>query len=312
MDLRQLRYFIGISDAGSLLQASRLLHVAQPALGQQMSALEQSVGAKLLVRSNRGVTLTQAGKVLLEHARLILADAERAKEAVRDIAIVPQGEVVVGLPTTIALATTVPLLRRCQQQYPRVRLKIVEGYSGFLREWLADGRLDFAILFGDEPDKGLEKQALLDEQLVFVTSPGALPARGEVSLEHISRLPLVLPSAEHGLRRTIEDACRPLGLSLNVIAEVESLTNVKKVVEAGLGSTILPPVSVSAEVLNGSLQTASISSDGMARRVVCASNITRPTTTSNAVLARLVCELIQEMVQAGTWQGEWIGPDAVS
>ena len=68
MELRQLRYFVGIHEAGSLLKASTRLHVAQPALGQQMAALEAEVGARLLHRSSRGVTLTEAGKVFLEHA----------------------------------------------------------------------------------------------------------------------------------------------------------------------------------------------------------------------------------------------------
>ena len=74
MELRQLRYFIGISEAGSLLKASARLHVAQPALGQQISALEDDVGAKLFERSSRGVVLTEAGKSFLEHARVVLAD----------------------------------------------------------------------------------------------------------------------------------------------------------------------------------------------------------------------------------------------
>ena len=104
MELRQLRYFLGVCEAGSLLKASARLHIAQPALGQQMAALEEELGVKLFARSTRGMALTPEGRVFLEHAKVVLTDADRAKEAVRHSATEPQGQVVLGLPTTVALA----------------------------------------------------------------------------------------------------------------------------------------------------------------------------------------------------------------
>ena len=82
MELRQLRYFLGVCEAGSFLKASVRLHVAQPALGHQMSTLEEELGVRLLLRSNKGVTPTSAGKTFLEHAKLVLADVERASRVV--------------------------------------------------------------------------------------------------------------------------------------------------------------------------------------------------------------------------------------
>src|SRR5690554_2306082 len=99
MELRQLRYFVAASEAGSLLKASGRLHIAQPALGQQIAALEHELGARLFDRSSRGVTLTEAGKVFLEHAQVVLADAERARLAVRESTKVPRGDVALGLTT---------------------------------------------------------------------------------------------------------------------------------------------------------------------------------------------------------------------
>ena len=101
MELRQLRYFLGVCDAGSFLKASARLHVAQPALGQQMSTLEEELGARLLLRSNKGVTPTSAGKTFLEHAKLVLADVERASMAVREAGSVPSGSVAISGPCTI-------------------------------------------------------------------------------------------------------------------------------------------------------------------------------------------------------------------
>src|SRR5262245_1478076 len=139
MELRQLRYYVGVSEAGSLLKASTRLHIAQPALGAQITALEDEVGARLFERSSRGVTLTEAGKTFLEHAKVVLADVERARQAVRDTSAVPRGDVVIGFPTTVALAATVPVVRACRERLPQVRLKVIEAYSGFLREWLQSG-----------------------------------------------------------------------------------------------------------------------------------------------------------------------------
>ena len=306
MELRQLRYFLGVCEAGSFLKASVRLHVAQPALGHQMSTLEEELGVRLLLRSNKGVTPTSAGKTFLEHAKLVLADVERASLAVREAGSVPSGSVAIGLPTTVSLGATLPILRACRERLPQVRLKIVEAYSGFLKEWLQSGRLDLAILFGDKPESGLSKRALLDEQLVFVTSARATALPKKLSLERLAQLPLVLPSSEHGLRRIIDDACAPLGLQLDVLAEIDSLPSVKKATEAGIGSTILPLVSVAEEIAAGKLQASRIASDRMSRRVVCATNVTRPSTPASSAVIALIQEVIHDMVASKSWPGHWI------
>ncbi|WP_077036818.1 LysR substrate-binding domain-containing protein [Pelomonas sp. KK5] len=307
MELRQLRYFLGVCEAGSLLKASARLHVAQPALGQQMSALEAELGTQLLLRSRKGVSPTEAGRTFAEHARLVLADVERAAQAVREAGALPSGSVTIGLPTTVALGATLPILAACRERLPQVRLQIVEAYSGFLAEWLQSGRLDVAILFGDKAENGLDKRALLDEELVFVTgsSMPALPKR--LSLARLARWPLVLPSRGHGLRRIIDEACEPLGLQLDVVAEIDSLPSVKKAAEAGIGGTILSRVSVAEEIAGGRLQAARIASDRMSRRVVCATHLTRPATPASRAVAALIPEVIQGMVGSKAWPGRWVG-----
>ena len=309
MELRHVRYFVGVSEAGSLLKASARLHIAQPALGQQIAALEHDVGARLFDRSSRGVTLTEAGKAFLEHARVLLADVERARAAVRESSRAPAGEVAIGLPTTVALFATVPILQACRDQLPQVRIKVIEAYSGFLREWLVSGRLDLALLFGDHSDTVLAKQALLDDRLAFVSraeAEGAAAPR-RMPLTGLSRWPLVLPGRDHGLRRIIDDACALEGIALNVVAEIESLPSVKRAVEAGLGSTILPQAAVADEVAAGRLRAATIDSPSMSRRVVCATAVTRPGTAAAAAVMHLVSEVLRQMVEDGSWPARWIG-----
>jgi len=307
MELRQIRYFVGVSEAGSLLKASARLHIAQPALGQQIAALEHSVGARLFDRSSRGVTLTEAGKAFLEHAKVLLADVERARSAVRESSRVPSGDVAIGLPTTVSLIATVPILQACRDQLPQVRIKIIEAYSGFVREWLVSGRLDLALLYGDEADPVLAKEALLDDRLVFVSSAQGATAPRKMTLSALPRWPLVLPGRDHGLRRIIDDACAPEGIELNVVAEIESLPSVKRAVEAGLGSTILPLGAVADEVAAGRLRASTIESAAMSRRVVCATSVTRPGTAAGAAVLRVVGHVLRQMVEDGRWPARWVG-----
>lgn len=309
MELRQLRYFVGVSEAGSLLQAAGRLHVAQPALGQQIAALETEVGAQLFERSSKGMALTEAGKLFLTHAKVVLMDAERARLAVRDTLSVPQGDVSVGLPTTVALAATLPILIACRDRFPGVRLKLVEAYSGFLREWLLAGRLDIALLYGDSLEPGLSKRALLDDRLVLVTRHSRTRLPRKLALEKLPGWPLVLPGVEHGLRRIIDDACAPHGLTLDVVAEIESLGSVKRAVEAGIGSTILPAVSVAEEVAAGRLRTIVIDSPRMSRRVVHATNVMRPATSATVAVNALIHEVVHGMTQSGSWPARWLGGD---
>lgn len=307
MELKQLRYFVGVSEAGSLLKASSRLHIAQPALGQQIASLEDELEVKLFDRSTRGMALTAAGRIFLDHAKVVLTDADRAKEAVRHTASVPQGQVVLGLPTTVALAATVPIVQACRQRYPDIQLKVIEAYSGFLREWLQMGRLDLALLFGDEPDAALLKRVLLEERLALVAAPNHAPLAKTIRLRHMVGMELVLPGKEHGLRKIIDDVCLQQGIHLNVVAEIDSLTSVKKAVASGIGSTILSQSSVIEEVKSGHLQAATVSDSAMKRRVVCATSITRPTTQASTAVIGLVTDLIRAMVVSGAWPAQWLG-----
>lgn len=308
MELKQLRLFLAVSEAGSLLKASARVHLAQPALGQQIASLEAELGAPLFVRSSRGMTLTPAGQIFLAHAQVVLADAERARLAVRESLDVPQGEVAIGLPTTIALVATLPILRACRERLPQVRLKLVEGYSGFVREWLLSGRLDLALLYGDAQEPGLAKRPLLDDRLVLVIGPTQSRVPRRIGLPALARWPLVLPGREHGLRRLIDEACAPLGVQLDVVAEIESLGSVKRAVEEGIGSTILAAGAVAEEVAAGRLRTIAIDSPAMRRRVVRVLGTARPQTVAAAAVDALVVEVLRDMIRTGAWPATWIGP----
>lgn len=161
-------------------------------------------------------------------------------------------------------------------------------------------------MFGDAPEVGLAKEALLDEQLALVTAPAGRALPRQVPLKRLVHWPLILPGREHGLRRIIDEACAAESLTLDVVAEIDSLTSVKRAVEAGVGSTVLSLASVSEEVRMGRLQAATISSASTSRRVVCATNMTRPSTVAGTAVMRLLTEAIRDLVQSDAWPARLI------
>lgn len=309
MELRQIRYFIGVSEAGGVLAASRTLHVAQPALSQHIASLEDELGCALFVRTNRGMTLTEAGRTFLEHARVVLADVERAKSAVRNVSAGIQGDVVVGLPTTVAMVATLPVLQATRERYPDIRLKLVESHSGFLREWLQEGRLDLAVLFASTSDPTIEQRPMLEERLVLVSEPSRAPRGREMAMRSLAGRPLVLPSKEHGLRRIIDDACARAGVELNVVAEIDSLPNIKKAVQAGVADTILSPGAVAEEAAGCTLSMATLGKPHLSRKVTCATCVMRPVTPAAAAMISLITEQMHRLVKNGTWPARWIAGD---
>lgn len=156
MDVRQLRFFVAIVEEGTISAAAQRLRIAQPALSKHVHGLEEELGVQLLSRSAQGVRPTEAGQRLHEHAEFILRYLGQTIEEVRGYAKEPHGVVAVGLPTSVAVVLSVPLVAAMRQQLPHVLLRIAEGMSGDILEWLKAGRLDFAMLFDMEQNSSAD------------------------------------------------------------------------------------------------------------------------------------------------------------
>lgn len=148
MNLRRLKYFVKIVDIGSLTQAAEVLHIAQPALSQQVATLEGEMDQQLLIRTKRGVTPTEAGKILYTHARTILRQCEQAQLAVNNVGQTLRGQVSIGLaPGTAASAITMPLLQTVRNELPEVMVYLQESSGTALNDKLLAGQLDMAVLY---------------------------------------------------------------------------------------------------------------------------------------------------------------------
>ncbi len=172
MDLRQLRYFLTIVEQGSFSRAAAVLNVAQPALSIHLRKMEDALGTPLLIRRPQGVVPTEAGDLLALRARRILSEMARTEDEIRSLHSDPAGEVRLGFPATVSSILSVPLISAARDRYPRIRINIAEAMSGFVSEWLMDGRIDMAILYNDIGQKGLRSDLLLKEDLVMLTPAG--------------------------------------------------------------------------------------------------------------------------------------------
>lgn len=254
MDLRQLKYFVQMVDSGSLAKASRQLHIAQPALSQQLAKLEAEVGKPLLIRTPKGVRPTENGAALHQHARFMLRQLEQALSIARQEVGAIQGMVSLGLAATTVCAVGAPLMQRIRQKYPGIVLNVVEGMSGHLAQMMRQSQLDMAVLFGDDLVPDVHCELLLEEEL-FVLVPDDSPhvgrAQASLTLEETAQLPLILPTGMHGLRKRVIKEFAQRRLEAHVVAEIDSLSLLMHCVKEGMGVTIKP---MAAMLLDGTLR----------------------------------------------------------
>ena len=244
MDTRRLYSFIKIIDAGSITRAADILHIAQPALSQQLSALEAQFKQQLLIRSKRGVAPTEAGRALYRHAQLILRQVELAHAAVDVSGRAPAGNVSVGLaPYSMGAALALPLLTSVRKRYPDILLHINENFGGVISEAIMTGRMDMAFIYDAGPVRGVQFEPMRTEELFLVAGPGGATLRSdgdEVTVEELAGVGLLLPSRIHTVRQVVEGAFQQASMTPRVVGEIESVLTLVSAVGADLGATVLP------------------------------------------------------------------------
>lgn len=239
MNLRRLKYFVKIVDIGSLTQAAEVLHIAQPALSQQVATLENELDQQLLIRTKRGVTPTEAGKILYGHARTILRQCEQAQTAVINAGQVLSGQVSIGLaPGTAASSLTMPLLQTVRDQFPEVLVYLHENSGSVLNDKVMSGQLDMAVLYDRAPTAGINSMPLMKEDLFLVGAtdyPGA-----SVDLADVAQMSLFLPRDYSAVRKRVDEAFSLRRLSARIIGEIESISTLTSAISSGMGVTVLP------------------------------------------------------------------------
>jgi LysR family hca operon transcriptional activator len=243
MELRHLRYFIAVAEEGSLTNAAeRRLHTAQPSLSRQIRDLEIEVGVTLLERRARGIELTAAGRVFLDHARLALLQVEMASEAAR-LAVRPErASFVIGFLTGHEVVWLPPALRVLRDELPDVEITLSSQSSPELAGALMRGKIDVAFLRREVQVPGLVFKFLTKEPLVVVLPTGHhLVAQKAIQPQDLSREIYITPTkVAPVLKAVIDSYAAKAGIALKPTYEAENLSMAMSLVASTGGVTLLP------------------------------------------------------------------------
>lgn len=302
-DLHKWRAFVAIGELGSLTRAALYLDSNQSLLSRQLNALERECGTRLFTRTGRGVELSEAGQRLFPQVKALLGEAEQLEIQIRGDTREPTGRVTLGLLPSIALPLVGRLFSEIRKRHPAVSLKVLEGSSGQVEEWLADARVDIAILYRYGATLPEHEQSLALVDSFLIGPPGdnhtAVP---EVAFRVLDGLPFILPAAPNGLRTALDAVARQHHLTLVPAIEADSLPLQKALVATERLYTVLPIHAVWGEVADGRLQAARIIDPPFQRTVAMASAKSKgPTRAVSAVAAQIV-GIVDDMARAGMWR----------
>jgi LysR family nitrogen assimilation transcriptional regulator len=298
MEIRQLRYFVRIADLGSVSRAAEALHVAQPALSQQIAQLESELGQPLLVRRSTGVRVTEQGEVFYRHAQRILKELADLPGAVQQAGSQPCGTVALGLPQSTAAHFAMPLLAALRERHPAIEVEFFDEISGNLLQGVARGRLDMAVLVNDEHAALLQAQPLLEETLYLVSRPDLAPP-GPVPLASLAHYPLALPGHAQGVRDIVEQALRAVGTPPpppRIVAN--SMSIMRQCALAGWAHCVMPGGALDEDLRSGALK-ATPTEPPLARRAhLCVARDASLTLAGQAVY-----DLLIETRRSAAWAG---------
>lgn len=251
MDLRQLRYFVAVAEAGHMTRAAAQLGIQQPPLSMQIKALETQLGMPLFHRHPKGVTLSDGGRLFLVEARRILQDMEAMQTRMHRIARGQQGQLAIGFTSSAAAhAFTPEALRACRTRFPDIELVISEDNAADITQAIANARLHAGFLrVPVSRPEGVALQTLLNEPTVVALPLDHPLARarggtrsGAVAVKdlHGENFILVRQPGAPGLYANLLALCAAHGVQLNVVAEVSRMMTNLNLVAAGVGISVVP------------------------------------------------------------------------
>ncbi|AQS89191.1 LysR family transcriptional regulator [Neoasaia chiangmaiensis] len=244
MDFRRLRYIVAIAEAGSFTHAAFQLHMEQPPLSQQIRAFEKELGLVLFIRSRQGAVPTEAGRILIEQARTILAMEAEFLSLARGLARGEQGRLRVGMAGAVSLLPIIPnAIRAFREKWPEIVITLEESNTPALCEALHDRRVDIAIIRPPAPDPNIVVVPLMQERTVIALPKGHDKWRRRcLHLNDISDEPFILFERElgPGFYDAIIAACQQAGFTPRLGQSAPQIAATVPMVAAGMGVSIVP------------------------------------------------------------------------
>jgi DNA-binding transcriptional LysR family regulator len=289
MDFRELRYFRAIADFGTLSKAAVHLRVAQPALSRHVMNLERELGVELLRRTPRGVTLTEAGRVLLERTLKLEHDIAATRREVSALGRQVTGALNVAVQSPLAGQLMPGVVKAYREKYPDVELRVKEGTGAEMTDALLNRRLDVAIL--DVPNHAhtdLKAFPLWTESLSLIGPRTAARhpvfKAGKVSIAQLAELPVIMPGRHSSIRRLVDDAFGAEHLKFQPAIEAGGVHLLGEMVKIGLGYALMPTYGFLPLLVKGELVEAEVHP----RLRWTVSVVTRPALVTDRIVAPFI------------------------
>lgn len=305
MDVHLLELFLRVAEHGSINKAAAQLHMSQPSLSRHVASLEHEMASALFIRTQAGVHLTEAGRLLADRARPLLRQFSILKEQVGERAA---GQLAVGVPPAWRTVFTSPFVEQMVAQHPGLALRVYEGVSNVLRDYMYSGLLDLSIVpFSATPPAGYRQRALAREPLVLVSRGEAgLRADKPVAINALDDLPLILPSRPNTLRVQIEHALQRKTLRLRLVAETDALALHLDLVRRRVGHSVMPASALYEHGLGDEISAAPIKGQFVAWALF--ENEAR----AHSQAVREGHKLVISTVHAALKNGDWAGAEDLS
>lgn len=244
MIFEDLRAFVSVSQHGSFSQAAADLCIAQSALSKRVQRLEHQMGTALFERRARGVVLTEQGVSFLARAQRIVDEVVDMERNLSSFAQTPSGEVRIALPPRTCSLLAPPLIERCWQELPLVKLTVLEGTPSKVHGWLMRGETDIAMTYNSDLGPGYSVTPFFTEPLFLfgAAHKAALqlgdPLPESCSISDLATLPLILPGKPNVVRVLVDRLCAGHGIRPNIVYETEGTMTLLAMIERGLGVTL--------------------------------------------------------------------------
>ncbi|QMV40839.1 LysR family transcriptional regulator [Cohnella cholangitidis] len=254
MNISQLETLVTISKTLSFRKAGEMLNLTQPAVSAQIKSLEDEFKA-ILVDRNHPVTLTDRGQVFLEHAEQILAIVEQLKQKLSDLNQIPQGHIVLGTTTSIAIQILPRVLSYFQNQFPLIKTSILSMSSAQVLSSVENGTVDVGIGYLTDRSPQVETSVLYYDTFELVVAPQhPLASFNRITINMLKDIPLILLSPDTLGRRFTDRIFRENGLEPNIVMELGSSEEVKRMVELNMGAAVVSKLSIAGELRRGTLK----------------------------------------------------------
>jgi DNA-binding transcriptional LysR family regulator len=260
MELRLLRTFKAVAETGSFTQAGRRVNLSQAAVSMHIKSLEDELGTKLFSRVNKRVSLTHVGELLLKHANTILRVYDEARSEIARFGSAGRMSLRVGTASTMISIHPLPeILSELKKQFPLLDLVVFGGTSEAIVKRIVDNRLDVGLISLPADAPNIETEPLYGDRLVAIVTPNhALAHAREVTVTQLAAESLILGEKGGNTRRLIDVLFEQASLKPRVVMELNRAEAIKKMVEVGLGVSILPWLTVRHEVAHGALKALNV------------------------------------------------------